>query len=175
MIASRAVREPAYMHSFGLSERWLVLVEFPFVVNPLRLATGGRPYIENYQWKPELGTRFHLFDRRTGAHAGPFEADACFAFHHVNAYDDGDDVVVDMCVFPDAGIVEDLYLERLRAGKPDHQPVPGALPGHRRHRPGARASASSTSRSSCRGSTTRRCNERPYRYVWGAGIAERLV
>ena len=29
-------REPAYMHSFGLTERWLVLAEFPFVVNPLR-------------------------------------------------------------------------------------------------------------------------------------------
>ena len=169
VIASRAVREPAYMHSFGLSERWLVLVEFPFVVNPLRLATGGRPYIENYQWKPELGTRFHLFDRRTGAHAGPFEADPCFAFHHVNAYDDGDDVVVDMCVFPDAGIVEDLYLERLRAGKPVTSPylerfrvtvgtgqvrrerlVDEPLDLPRINYP--------------------RSNERPYRYVWGAGI-----
>ena len=46
------------MHSFGLTERWLVLAEFPFVVNPLALAFSGRPYIENYRWKPELGTRF---------------------------------------------------------------------------------------------------------------------
>ena len=54
------------MHSFGLTERWLVLAEFPLVVNPLALALSGRPYIENFRWKPELGTRFHLFDRGDG-------------------------------------------------------------------------------------------------------------
>ena len=63
VIARMRVREPAYMHSFGLSERFFVLAEFPFVVNPLRLALSGRPYIENYRWKPELGTRFTLIDR----------------------------------------------------------------------------------------------------------------
>ena len=52
------------MHSFGLTERWLVLAEFPYVVNPLRLAFSGRPYIENYRWKPELGTRFTLLRPR---------------------------------------------------------------------------------------------------------------
>ena len=72
VIASLPVREPAYMHSFGLTERWLVLAEFPFVVNPLALALSGRPYIENYRWKPELGTRFTLFDRATGEARGGF-------------------------------------------------------------------------------------------------------
>ena len=110
------------MHSFGLSERWIVLAEFPYVVNPLRLAFSGRPYIENYRWKPELGTRFTLIDRATGAASGPFATDAFFGFHHVNAYEDGDEVVADVCVFADAGIVEDLYLERLRAGKPIAKP-----------------------------------------------------
>ena len=56
-------RAPAYMHSFGLTERWFVLAEFPYVVNPPSLAFSGRPYIENYRWRPELGTRFQLFDR----------------------------------------------------------------------------------------------------------------
>ncbi len=66
VIGSLPVKEPAYMHSFGLTERWLVLAEFPFVVNPLALALSGRPYIENYRWKPERGTRFTLVDRATG-------------------------------------------------------------------------------------------------------------
>ncbi len=77
------------MHSFGLTERWIVLAEFPLVVNPLALALSGRPYIENYQWKPELGTRFTLIDRASGKATGGFQTDACFAFHHINAYDDG--------------------------------------------------------------------------------------
>ena len=57
--AELPVSEPAYMHSFGLTERWLVLAEFPFVVNPISIPISGRPYIENYRWKPELGTKNH--------------------------------------------------------------------------------------------------------------------
>ena len=168
LIASRAVREPGYMHSFGLTERWLVLAEFPFVVNPPRLAFSGRPYIENYRWKPELGTRFHLFDRTTGEHAGPFEADARFGFHHVNSFEDGDEVVVDICTFADAGIVEDLYMERLRAGKPVAEPSLERF----RISPGAAAVTSERlvdEPIELPRINYGRCNERPYRYTWGVG------
>jgi beta,beta-carotene 9',10'-dioxygenase len=169
VIATKGVREPAYMHSFGLSERWLVLAEFPFVVSPPRLAFSGRPYIENYRWKPELGTRFHLFDRATGDGLGPFETDARFAFHHVNAYEDGDEVVVDACTFPDAGIVEDLYMERLRAGKP-------VSPGHLERFRISPAAGTVAGERLVEESLDLprinygRCNERPYRYAWGIGF-----
>jgi beta,beta-carotene 9',10'-dioxygenase len=123
LIGSIPVREPSYMHSFGLTERWLVLAEYPYVVNPLRLATSGRPYIENYRWEPQRGTRFRLVERSTGETLGPFETEPRFGFHHVNSYEEGGDAVVDICTFPDAGIVEDLYLERLRAGKPVTAPT----------------------------------------------------
>jgi beta,beta-carotene 9',10'-dioxygenase len=167
-IASLPVKEPAYMHSFGLTERWLVLAEFPLVVNPLRLALSGRPYIENYRWKPELGTRFTLVDRATGEATGGFETDACFAFHHVNAYEDGEEVIVDMCVFPDAGIIEDLYLDRLRAGKA----LPSATLTRFRLGLGDR---SVTSRRLAEDDLElprinyAAHNGRPYRYVWGTG------
>jgi len=169
LIARGAVREPAYMHSFGLTRRWLVLAEFPFVVNPLRLALSGRPYIENYRWKPELGTRFQLFDRSTGEAVGPFETDARFGFHHVNSYEEGDDVVIDISTFPDAGIVEDLYMERLRAGKP-------VAPGHLerfRVSPGTGAVMSEPliqESMDLPRINYARCNEGPYRYAWGVGF-----
>jgi beta,beta-carotene 9',10'-dioxygenase len=168
VIATKQVREPAYMHSFGLTPRWLVLAEFPFVVNPPRLAFSGRPYIENYRWKPELGTRFHLFDRRTGDSLGPFEAEARFGFHHVNSYEEGGEVVVDICTFPDAGIVEDLYMERLRAGKPVARaylerfrisPEAGTVTGERLIDESIELPRINYSS----------CNERPYRYAWGVG------
>src|SRR5947208_42649 len=63
VIGELPVKQPAYMHSFGLTERWLVLAEFPLVVNPISIPLSGRPYIENYRWKPELGTRITLVDR----------------------------------------------------------------------------------------------------------------
>ncbi|TMM18584.1 MAG: carotenoid oxygenase family protein [Actinobacteria bacterium] len=179
VISSLPVREPAYMHSFGLTERWLVLAEFPLVVNPLALALSRRPYIENYRWKPDLETRFTLVDRATGQALQGFRTDACFAFHHVNAYEHADEVIVDICTYPDAGIVEDLYLERLRAGKP----ISSATLTRFRLRPAER----SVTRERLADSDIelprinyRRCNERPYRYVWGNGVGpsgwlERIV
>jgi beta,beta-carotene 9',10'-dioxygenase len=168
VIASLPVKHPAYMHSFGLTERWLVLAEFPFVVNPISLALAGRPYIENYRWKPELGTRFTLVDRRSGEALGGFRSEACFAFHHVNAYDDGEDVVVDLCAYKDAGVIEDLYLERLRAGKPV---ASAALTRFRLSTADRSVSASLLSDSNLELPRINysRCNERSYRYVWGNG------
>jgi carotenoid cleavage dioxygenase-like enzyme len=168
IIGSLPVKEPAYMHSFGLTERYLVLAEFPYVVNPLALALSGRPYIENYRWKPERGTRFTLIDRATGKATDGFKADACFAFHHVNAYEDSDEVIVDLCTYPDASIIEDLYLDRLRAGKP----VAPATLTRFRLRPADRSvrreQLAEQSIELPRINYTR-CNERPYRYLWGNG------
>jgi carotenoid cleavage dioxygenase-like enzyme len=170
VIAATPVSEPAYMHSFGLTERWIVLAEFPLVVNPLRLAMSGRPYIENYRWKPELGTRFTLIDRSSGEASGPFTTDACFGFHHVNAYeDDSGAVIADICTFEDAEIVQSLYLGRLRNGGPIPKPSltrftidpAAATVSHEELVPDGidlpRINYG-------------RCNERPYRYMWGSGM-----
>jgi carotenoid cleavage dioxygenase-like enzyme len=168
-IASLPVREPAYMHSFGLSERWLVLAEFPYMVNPLRLALRRRPYIENYRWKPERGTRFTLVDRGSGNAVGPLECGPRFGFHHVNAYEDGDRVVADICTFPDHGIIEDLYMDRLRAGKRVARPTL-----ERFVLSPATGSVETARLTDAPLDLPRinygRCNERPYRYVWGVGI-----
>ena len=171
VIAASRVREPGYTHSFGLTPRWLVLAEIPFVVTPARLALGGRPYIENYRWEPERGLRFHLYDRRTGAHSGPYETDPRFVFHHVNAYEDGDDVIVDLCTFPDARIVEDLYLGRLRAGEPVTRP------SLERYRIMPARREVTHERLTDAGLELpqinyARCNEHPHRYVWGAAIGD---
>src|SRR4051812_489998 len=43
-------RAPAYMHSFGMTERFAILAEFPLLLNPLQVATGKRSFIESYHW-----------------------------------------------------------------------------------------------------------------------------
>jgi beta,beta-carotene 9',10'-dioxygenase len=177
VIAQLPVKEPAYMHSFGLTERWLVLAEFPLVVNPISIPLSGRPYIENYRWKPELGTRITLIDRRSGEATGPFETDPFFCFHHANAYEENGSVVVDACTYANADLVEDLYLDRLRDGKPTDR---GAL---RRFRIDV-GSGKVTNEQVAEGLELPRINygrsnERPYRYVWGvdakSGWLDRIV
>jgi carotenoid cleavage dioxygenase-like enzyme len=168
VIGKIGVDKPAYVHSFGLTERWLVLAEYPYVVNPLSLMFSGRPYIENYRWVPERGTRFRLVDRSTGEASGPFETDPFFGFHFVNAYEEDGDVVADICTFEDAEIVQDLYLERLRSGHPI------AEPSLTRFRISPGRSAVSHEPLTDRGLELPRINygrtnERPYRRVWGVG------
>ncbi|MFB6301982.1 MAG: carotenoid oxygenase family protein [Haloferacaceae archaeon] len=120
-IASVPVEEPAYMHSFALTDGYVVLTEFPFVVDPLDFLGPGSqgPFVEHFRWEPDRGTRFLVIDRASGEvvaepRAGPF-----FGFHHANAYEAGGDLVIDLETVPDASAVATLSLDRLRAGDLD--------------------------------------------------------
>jgi beta,beta-carotene 9',10'-dioxygenase len=118
VVAKVPVREPAYMHSFGMTERYIVLAEYPLRVNPLKLALGAESFIESYRWQPELGTRFTVIDRHDGGVKMRATADPFFCFHHVNAWEEGDDVVVDLVAFDDASVIDHLFVDRLRSGEP---------------------------------------------------------
>jgi beta,beta-carotene 9',10'-dioxygenase len=116
VLSELPVDRPSYMHSFGMSERYLVLTEFPLRVNPLRLILSGKPFITNYRWRPELGTLFTVIDKSTGAAVARAKAAPCFCFHHVNTYEVDGTLLVDLLAYPDASIIDDLRLDRLRMG-----------------------------------------------------------
>ena len=118
VIAEQSVNRPAYMHSIGMSDHYLVLAEFPLVVDPLSFLLRNEPFIRNYRWQPQRGTRFHVIDKDTGRRVTTAEAEAAFAFHHVNAYEARGELIVNVVIYPDAGIIDQLYLARLRAAEP---------------------------------------------------------
>ena len=112
VIGRMPVKEPAYMHAFGMSARHLILAEYPLRVNPLRLALSGKPFIQNYRWRPEQGTTFQVIDRATGALRGSYGTDAFFCFHHVNAFERGEEeLVVDLIAYHDPSVIDALYLD----------------------------------------------------------------
>ncbi|WP_049566540.1 carotenoid oxygenase family protein [Streptomyces sp. SBT349] len=173
LIGRHRAARPSYMHSFGITRRYVVLAEFPLVVNPLDMALGGRPFIENYRWEPERGTRFTVMDLRDGQVRGVYEAPACFAFHHINAFDDGDDVVLDICAYQNASVIDALYLDRVRAARS----VP--LPRPTRYRigldGGGRVGVEPLSEEALELPRIAydRYNGAPYQYVYGAGARGR--
>ena len=122
VIAQLPVRTPSYMHSFAITSRYAVLVEFPFVVTPVLIPLAGRPLIENYRWRPGRGTTFRVIDLGTGQTRATGHGPAFFAFHHVNAFERDDEIVLDLCGYDDASIVDALYLDRLRTT----ESMPGA-------------------------------------------------
>jgi carotenoid cleavage dioxygenase-like enzyme len=171
VVARLPVQRPAYHHSFALTPTRAVLAEGPFNVAPLRLALGGRPFAESFEWRPQDGARLLAVDRRTGAPAGTWAADPFFCFHHVNAFEDGDDLVVDLLAFDDAAVVRALSLGRLRDGEPTPQPQLRRY----RLRPGApRADVEvlADGRFELPVIDYGAVNGRPYRRVWGVGAPD---
>jgi beta,beta-carotene 9',10'-dioxygenase len=118
VLAELPAEQPSYMHSFGMSEHYLILTEFPLRVNPLRLAFSSQPFIRNYRWDPKLGTMLTVVDKTDGSIVARARAAPCFGFHHVNAYESDGAVFVDLLAYPNAEIIEQLRLDRLRAGEP---------------------------------------------------------
>jgi len=120
-VGSVETDRPAYMHSFALTPRYVVLTEFPLRLDPRRFLKPGRqqPFIEQFEWEPERGTRIVVLDRTTGAVVAEPTADPLFGFHHVNAFerDGGAEVVFDLETVPDATAIDSLYLENVRAGE----------------------------------------------------------
>lgn len=170
VIARLRVSQPSYMHSFAITERHVVLVEFPFVVRPALIPLSGRPFIDNYRWRPGRGTLVRLVDLETGALLETYTAEPFFAFHHVNAYELDGQLVVDLCGYEDAEIVRQLSLERLRRRSPEL-----AQPALRRLRLPLAGGPVASEELSDVGLELPRIDDsregRPYRYVYGVARA----
>ena len=112
-LAKKKTLRPSYIHSFGMTQNYLILVEFPLVVNPINLLLWLKPYIENFRWEPQLGTKFHIFEKSTGRLVKTLNSEAFFAFHHVNAFEKDNCIFLDLVTYEDHKIIESFYLHRL--------------------------------------------------------------
>jgi beta,beta-carotene 9',10'-dioxygenase len=108
IMAEIPVNEPSYMHSFALTQHYVIFTEFPFVVNPLSLMLKGKPFIQNFVWKPEKGTQFLVIDRQSGKVIRKYTTEPFFAFHHVNSYEKEGAIILDIVTYPDASIISDI-------------------------------------------------------------------
>ncbi|MDE1769004.1 MAG: carotenoid oxygenase family protein [Thaumarchaeota archaeon] len=123
LISSIPVEEPSYMHSFGMTENYVVLVEFPLMVKPLDLLLAGKPFIENFSWRSDKETRFTIINRQNGDLVGTYTSDPFFAFHHVNSFEKEGEIIVDIVAYSDSSIINALYLDVLRGERPGTIPV----------------------------------------------------
>ncbi len=113
IVGSIPTAEPGYLHSFGMTKNYVILAEFPLLVNPLKLLISGKPFIENFAWKPEQGARFFVVRKDDGRVERTLHSDAFFAFHHINAFEQDGDIFVDICAYDDDALVQELYLNVL--------------------------------------------------------------
>jgi len=91
------------MHDFATSSQHAILPHFPGVFDFESAAKGGPPIC----WRPELGTRIGVLDRKKGADDVMWiEHEPCFSFHTVNAYTEGTKLVADLWKFPQLVLFE---------------------------------------------------------------------
>jgi carotenoid cleavage dioxygenase len=85
---------PRLPHDMAISERHSILMDLPLVNDP-QAAKAGRFRL---LFDRNMPSRFGVIPRYGAAEQIRwFEADPCFIYHSINAYDDGDEVVMDVC------------------------------------------------------------------------------
>ncbi|MFG1611589.1 carotenoid oxygenase family protein [Nonomuraea wenchangensis] len=90
------IADAPMLHDFALTERYVVLYDLP-VTFSMEHAQKGAPL--PYAWNEAHGARLGLLPR-AGGETRWFDVEPCWVFHTVNAYDDGDEVVVDVIRYP---------------------------------------------------------------------------
>lgn len=176
LIARIPVRSPCYMHSFALTENYIILVEFPLVIKSLPAILGGKAPMQCLSWEPQRGTNFLAIDKHSGKQVARFKSDAFFAFHHINAFEQGDEIFIDIAASDRPDLMYKSYLNLLRtATKSEDHP----LAEYRRYRLPLRSDTCSNQSSNkvgyellsdCRMEMACinhvRCSSRYYRYTY---------
>jgi carotenoid cleavage dioxygenase-like enzyme len=91
------VEDAPMLHDFALTEKYVVIYDLP-VTFSMEHAERGVPL--PFAWNPGHGSRIGLLSRETGE-VRWVDVDPCWVFHTLNAYDDGDQVVVDVVRYPE--------------------------------------------------------------------------
>jgi torulene dioxygenase len=107
----------AYIHSVCLTKKYFVFCVWQA---DFKLSGAPIPFYKNLvqsfkAWDPNRRVLWYVIDRDRGGVVRKYTSDPFFAFHHINAFDEGDNVVVDLCTFDSHEIVNSFYLEVLRS------------------------------------------------------------
>ena len=113
--------EAPYIHSFAVTDRYVVVTVNAFGLDTARLLRGtltGETFLDAFR-SLEAPLRFVVLERSSGEHVTTATAPPAFVYHHANAYERGDDIVVDLVAFDDERAVTGLALSNLRRDDPD--------------------------------------------------------
>ncbi|MFB8003470.1 carotenoid oxygenase family protein [Nocardia sp. NPDC056000] len=94
-VASIPMLDVPWNHDFALTARYMVFVLDPILPNIAKLALATSSFVDSLEFKRAKGTRFLLVPKR-GGRPRIVEHEALLHLHLTNAYDDGDDVVVEL-------------------------------------------------------------------------------
>ena len=84
------------VHDFAITERHVIFPIMPLIGSAERMKAGGPPYA----WEPEHGTRVGIMPRSGSVQDIEWwQGPACYVFHVMNAWEEGDDLYLDVMQF----------------------------------------------------------------------------
>jgi carotenoid cleavage dioxygenase len=94
---------PTAMHSFSLTENYVVLYDLPVTFDHKAISAGraGSANVFPYRWNPDYQARVGVLPRASDAGGVRwFEIEPCYLFHTMNAYDENRRIVVHVVRHP---------------------------------------------------------------------------
>jgi carotenoid cleavage dioxygenase-like enzyme len=110
------IRTPraGYTHGFALARGHAVVWETALRAQPLAFRFGAKAYADNFRWEPAGDSAIHAVALDTGE-VRSWRVPPFMAFHATQAWADGDGLVLELAVYEDGTVFDDLRLERRRA------------------------------------------------------------
>ncbi len=88
------VKGATMVHDFNITENFVIFMDLPLVWNLEGAAKFGLPI----QWDDDYGARLGVMPR-DGSNKDVvwYDIDPCYVYHPMNAYEDGDEIILDVC------------------------------------------------------------------------------
>lgn len=112
VVAKWNVDKAPYMHAFSVTPNYVVLFAAPYHVSPPKLLTNFDAY-SGLVWSPDEKSYFYVVEIKTGK-VTTFATDIRNPTHHVNAYEEGGKIVMDIITTPDPYFVVAFEIEIIR-------------------------------------------------------------
>ena len=95
----------AFLHDFAITPNWAVFLQNAINFNPLPFVLGQKGAAQCLQSNPKGQAKFWLIPRESGAFSGQaprvIDAPDGFVFHHLNAWEENGEVVVESIYYDD--------------------------------------------------------------------------
>lgn len=132
IIATIPNADPAYLHSFFLTENYLILCVWNsiFAARGLKVMWSLNIIDALQDYDPSRSPKWYVIDRRTPADGGKgvlamYESDPFYCFHTINAYEtpsptgEGTDIIADLVAYDDLSCLKSFYLSNLISTSPE--------------------------------------------------------
>ncbi|XP_054269655.1 carotenoid isomerooxygenase-like isoform X2 [Macrosteles quadrilineatus] len=116
-VKARWPLHPSYMHTFGLTDNFYVIVEQPLTIsvpNMVKSQLLGQPMCSSFRFYPDKPTLIHVVKKDSGKVFKTYYAEAFFYLHIVNQFESENHLVLDICCYSDPSMLDCMYYDALK-------------------------------------------------------------